>query len=850
VSDGLRLRVATAGLTAFRRTTLELLARHVDPAVAARLPEKPLHAILRDFAIEATGTAVGAAVDDSHPLLRVDLSQCVACLRCVSVCEDLQGQSVWHLFGRGETSRIGWDRGEQFAGSSCVACGACTDACPTGALVDSRRLTEAPPTDWVRTTCAYCGVGCELEAGVRDGRVIAARPVADAPVSKGHLCVKGRYGFDFGAAGDRVTTPLLRHGREWRRATWEEAIGAAGGGLRRIIAAHGPDAVGVLASARATHEETFLTQKFARLAIGTNNVDCCARVCHTPTAAAMKRMLGTGAATNSFDDIERAGTILVAGANPTANHPVVGARLKQQVRRGARLVVIDPRRTELAGLADVHLQLRPGTDVPLLNAIAHEIITNGWLATDFLATRVEGLEALREFLGQYPVERAAGVCGVPAAAIRAAARLYATAGPAMAFHGLGITEHLQGTETVMALVNLALLTGNLGRPGSGINPLRGQNNVQGAAIMGCDPEHLAGGRPLPEARAAFEAEWGATLPAGRGLNLLEMVDAAETGRLKALYVVGYDVLLTLANTHRTRAALAQLELVIVQDPYLTETARELGHVFLPVAVSFEKDGTFMNAERRVQRVRRAVDPPPGVPTDLEVIARLGAAVGTPLPAASAEAVWDEVRRLWPAVAGISYARLEAGGLQWPCPDERHPGTSLLHGQGFPGRARARLECVEWSPTPEVTSPDYPMLLTTGRDLYAFNAGTMTSRTAVGSLRPADTLDISPADARALGLADGGIVRLTSRYGATTLPLRLDDRVREGQLFATFHSPAQWVNRVTSDVRDRVTGAPEYKVTAVRIEAADPDVRVEPLNVTAQAARDGRFPDYPGGTMPG
>ena len=823
VRDGMRVRTDTEALQSFRRGTLALLAQHVSAASVARFPEKSFHRQLAQAGIAPEGDDCPALVDESHPLIRVDLSQCIACYRCVRVCEDLQGQSVWHILGRGDDSHVHWDRGERFADSSCVGCGACTDTCPTGALVDRRRLQDGPATAWTRTTCAYCGVGCELEAGVRDGKLVGTRPVLDAPVSKGHLCVKGRYAWDYGAAADRVTTPLLRQAGNWQAASWDEALGAAATGLADILRRHGPDAVGVLGSARATNEENYWTQKFARLVIGTNNVDCCARVCHTPTAAAMKRMLGTGAATNSFDDIEQARTILIAGANPPENHPVVGARIRQQVRRGAQLVVIDPRRTELAALATVHLAPRPGTDIPLFNALAREIIAQGWHDQPFVAARLDGFDAFRAFVEPFTVERAAATCGVDAAAIRAAARVYATGSPAMSLHGLGLTEHLQGTETVMALVNLALLTGNLGKPGAGVNPLRGQNNVQGAAVMGCDPDNLTGSQPLATARAAFERTWGAQLPATKGLHVLQMMDAAASGRLKALYVIGYDILLTLANTASTRSALGQLELVIVQDPFMTETAREFGHVFLPVATSFEKDGTFMNAERRIQRVRRALAAPAGVRTDLAAISGLSAALaakrggGTALPDTTPEAAWNEVRQVWPAAAGISYARLAEGGLQWPCPDEQHPGTTLLHRETFAGRPRATLECIDDVPTPEAASDDYPLLLTSGRNLYQFNAGTMTARTAVRSLRPEDTLDMSPADAAGLGFGAGDKVRVRSRHGEAVLPLRVDPRVQPGQLFASFHSPAQWLNALTSTVRDRITGAPEYKVTAVRVE---------------------------------
>ncbi|MFM1769981.1 MAG: hypothetical protein RJA22_2510, partial [Verrucomicrobiota bacterium] len=612
----------------------------------------------------------------------------------------------------------------------------------------------------------------------------------------------------------------------WQVVGWADAIAYVAGRLTELRAAAGPDSIGVLGSARGTNEENYLAQKFARVVLGTNNVDCCARVCHAPTAAGMKQTLGTGAATNSFDDIERAHAFLICGCNPTENHPIVGARIKQAVRHGARLIVVDPRDTELARMADVHLALRPGTNVPLLHALAHVMVAEGLVDPEALRDRVAGYEEFRGFIAAWTPERAEGVTGVPAERIRAAARLYAGARPAMCFHGLGMTEHVQGTEGVMTLVNLALLTGNFGRPGSGINPLRGQNNVQGSAHMGCEPGHLTGFVPLDQGRDAFSAAWGSPVPARAGLNLMQMMDAAlaegaGSARLRALWAIGYDVALTNPNTAVTREALGRLDLVVVQDLFLNELAREFGHVFLPACSSFEKDGTFMNSERRVQRVRRALPPAGGSRADWEILCEVARAMGAgeAFAFASAEAVWEEVRRVWKAGAGISYERLERGGLQWPCPAPEHPGTAILHTGGFPHGPRAALQCVEFAATGEVSSGEYPFLLTTGRTLYQFNAGTMTMRTPNAGLRGADTLDMSPGDAARLGLRDGQSVRVRSRHGDAVLPLRVDERVKAGELFATFHAAEVFLNRLTSPQRDRVVLTPEYKVVAVTVERA-------------------------------
>jgi formate dehydrogenase major subunit len=818
LADGMVIRTHTPGLESERTTLLRLLAERY-PRGQEGVPDNDLLRELRAYGLEGElGRSDPALVDDAHPYIRVDMNRCIHCYRCERICNDVQGQFTWRVWNRGADTRLVPDSGTTLRESSCVSCGACADACPSGALEDKSVIRLGAPVRWTRTTCPYCGVGCELNVGTRDRRIVDIRPVMDAPVSRGHLCSKGRYAFGFVGAPDRPTAPMIRDGSEWRTVSWEEAIGLVARRLEAIVARGGPDAVGILGSARATNEENYLAQKLARVVIGTNNVDCCARVCHAPSAAALKAMLGTGAATNSFADVERARTILVCGSNTTACHPIVGARIKQAALRGTKLVVIDTRRTELAEYADVHLAPRAGTDLLLMRAMAQVIVEEGLLDEDFVRGRVDGLEAFRAFVAPWTPERVVEDCGVAADDIRRAARLYATERPAMSVHGLGLTEHVHGTDTVKALINLALLTGNLGRPGAGVNPLRGQNNVQGAAHMGCEPRALTGMVGLEEGRARFEGVWGAPIPAGRGLDLMEMMDAARAGRLSALWAIGYDVYLTNPGEARTRAALGALELLVVQDLFLNETARALAHVFLPVAASFEKDGTFMNGERRIQRVRRAVEPPPGVRSDWEILCAVAREMGkgSGFGFRSAQEIWEEIRAVWPAGAGISYARLEAGGLQWPCPSEDHPGTELLHEQSFAHRVRASLQCVEPAVSPEAPSAEYPFLLVTGRDLYQFNAGTMTGRTDNLVLRPRDVLEVAPRDGARLGLRDGEIVRVESRHGHADLPVQLREEIREGEVFTTFHSAAAFVNRLIGGGLDPITHTPEYKRTAVRI----------------------------------
>ncbi|MBZ4374097.1 formate dehydrogenase subunit alpha [Corallococcus sp. AS-1-6] len=818
--EGMEVRTRSPQVEAQRRVLLRLLASQYPAEAVERHPDKPFHRALREYGLEdeVRGAPRPESLDDSHPYLHVDMSQCIHCYRCVRICDDVQGQFVWRVWNRGAATHILPD-GPDLRQSSCVSCGACVDSCPTGALEDRTLLDRGWPEAWTRTICSYCGVGCEMDVGTRDGRIVTVRPSREGPSNRGHLCSKGRYAFDFVTAPDRVTVPLLREAGGWRRASWDEALGFIAERLRRLRDAHGPDSVGMLGSARATNEENYLAQKLARVVLGTNNVDCCARVCHAPSAAGLKRMLGTGAATNSFEDVEHARTLLVAGSNTTECHPVVGARIKQAALRGAKLIVIDSRRTELARYADVHLRPRPGTDVPLLNALAQVIVTEGLCAPDFLRERVDAVEDFQAFIRDWTPERAARLCEVDAEDLRKAARLYATHGPSMMVHGLGMTEHVQGTETVMALVNLALLTGNLGGPGMGVNPLRGQNNVQGSAHMGCEPGQLTGYVPLEEHRARFEDAWGAPLPSTPGMDLMRMMEAARGGRLKALWAFGYDVLLTNPGANATREALERLELLVVQDLFLNETAKALGHVFLPACTSFEKDGTFMNGERRVQRVRASLPPMGESLPDWEILCRAARALGHPEGFAftSPEEIWNEVRRVWPVGAGLSYARLERGGLQWPCPDETHPGTRVLHTRGFSLGPRAALRRIGYTPSPEARSDDFPFVLMTGRRLYGFNAGTMTSRTPHARLQPGDWLDMAPADAERLGLQEGARVRVRSRHGEAVLPMRRAEGLRPGELFTTFHTAETFINAVIGPHQDPYTHTPDYKVTAVRVE---------------------------------
>lgn len=819
-SDGLSVLTHSPQVIAQRKTNLELLA-YEYPADEPLSEHVEFHRYLMEYGVLPKGAIDRDAFKDfEHPYLRVDMDKCVYCYRCVRICDEVQGQFAWRAWNRGDRTRILPDKGLKMLDSSCVSCGACADTCPSGAIQDRLVVEQGQPDKWTRTTCPYCGTGCEMWLGTREGKVVVAKPVLDAPVNKGHLCVKGRYAHAFVHSQDRATEPMIRVEGEWQVVSWDEALTFAASWLREIVETQGPSAVGVLGSARATNEENYLAQKFARVVLGSNNVDCCARVCHGPTAAALKMSFGTGAATNSFNDIEEAGAFLICGANPTENHPIVGARIKQAVLKGASLVVIDPRVTELAALADVHLQIKPGTNLPILHGLASVILEQGWEDKVFVASRTEGIDEYLNFLRDWNADKAAELCGVSAEAIREAAWIYSH-GPSMIFHGLGATEHTQGTEGVRCLANLALLTGNVGKPGTGENPLRGQNNVQGSAHMGCEPSNLAGYVPIQQSAEWTEDVWGAPVPRDPGLTWMKMLDAAVEGKLKALWAIGYDVYLSNPNANRTAEGLRNLDLLIVQDLFLSETAREFANVFFPACSSYEKDGTFMNSERRVQRVRQAIPPIGNSLPDWQIVCRLAERMGKAqfFSYDTPEEIWEEVRKVWKAGSGISYARIEEGGLQWPCPDEDSAGTTILHKDRFPLGERAPLAAIPYKPTPERTSAEFPFLLNTGRTLYQFNAGTMTFRTRNVVMRPTDTLDINPADATRLDISDGDPVLMESKFGSAVLPARLDERVRLGELFATFHDPRIFTNKVINNLRDTTTGAGEYKVTAVRLTKA-------------------------------
>lgn len=817
VREGMVVRTETDGLRRHRRNLLEL---YLSEAPEGTRPDKlrQLAAALSVTDVRYQGGSRRDPVrDESNPFFTFDNALCISCARCVRACDEIQGTFALTMIHRGFEARPVAGRGS-YAASNCVSCGACVKECPTGALADNTVLRHGPPTSLVRTTCAYCGVGCTLNAGLRDGRVVSMVPADDGPSNHGHACVKGRYAWTYHDAPDRLRQPLLKDGDRWKAIPWPEALDRMAGEFARIQREHGRDALATISSSRGTNEENYLFAKFMRCVIGTNHIDNCARVCHSATVTGMMETLGASAATNSIQDLEKTRLILVVGANPTESHPVLGAMIKQAHRRGVPLIVADPRRTELARLADLHLALHPGTNVALLNGMAHVIAAEGLVDKAFVEARTEGFRAWRDAVAEATPEVTERITGVPAHALREAARRYATSGASFCAHGLGVTEHRWGSHGVIALCNLALATGNLGRPGTGINPLRGQNNVQGASDMGCLPTYFAGYQTFddPALQARHQAVTGRPLPTARGMKTPEMWEAALEGRLKGLWITGYDVAQTDPNLKKVRAALAHLDFLVVQDLFLSETAK-LAHLVIPGASFLEKDGTFTNLERRIQRIRKAVDPPAGVLPDWQVVCEVAQRMGYPMRYAHPSEIMDEVARLTPSLAGVTYERLDRPeGLQWPVGGEQLPGTALMHADRFPF-GKARFVPVDYLPPGESPSTDYPFILITGRLLQHYNCGAQSRRTPVMELVDADVLEMHPEDAARLGLTEGEWVRLASARSEATLPLAVSPRVQPGQLFTTFHFPATAINELLSSSADESSKCPEYKVSAVRVE---------------------------------
>ena len=764
--------------------------------------------------------------DESNPYFTYDPSKCIVCNRCVRACEETQGTFALTINGRGFESRVSAGQMDAFMESECVSCGACVEACPTATLTEKTVIMLGQAEHSKVTTCAYCGVGCSFKAEMKGNEVVRMVPYKDGKANQGHSCVKGRFAWGYATHKDRILNPMIRKSISdpWREVSWEEALSYAASEFRRIQAKHGKDSIGGITSSRCTNEETYLVQKLVRAAFGNNNVDTCARVCHSPTGYGLKQTLGESAGTQTFESVMQSDVILIMGANPAAGHPVFASQIKRRVRQGAKLIVIDPRTTEMVKSphiqADYHLKLRPGTNTAIITALAHVILSEGLQNEAYIEERcdLQSYQDWKEFVlrEDNSPEAMAAITGVPADIIRGAARLYATGGNASIYYGLGVTEHAQGSTTVMGIANLAMCTGNVGREGVGVNPLRGQNNVQGSCDMGSFPHELPGYRHISDStvRGQFEQAWGVTLNPEPGLRIPNMFDAALDGSFKGLYCEGEDIVQSDPNTQHVAAALQAMECIVVQDLFLNETAK-YAHVFLPGSSFLEKDGTFTNAERRISRVRKVMPAKAGK-SDWEVTVALAEALGYPMPYNHPSEIMDEIAALTPSFHGVSYDKLEKlGSIQWPCNESAPEGTPIMHVGSFI-RGKGKFINTQYFATDEKVTQRYPLILTTGRILSQYNVGAQTRRTENSQWHSEDRLEIHPHDAEDRGIREGDWVGVESRAGQTVLRATVTEKVQPGVVYTTFHFPESGANVITTDNSDWATNCPEYKVTAVQV----------------------------------
>ncbi len=839
VEAGMAVKTQTPKLADLRRNVMELyISDHpLDCLTCAANGNCELQTIagavgLREvrYGMEGANHFTDAKKDESNPYFTYDPAKCIVCNRCVRACEEVQGTFALTISGRGFGSRVTAGQGVDFMDSDCVSCGACVNACPTATLMEKTVIAKGQAEHTVTTTCAYCGVGCGFKAEMQGSQVVRMVPWKDGKANEGHACVKGRFAWGYATHKDRITKPMIRAKTSdpWREVSWEEAFAHAAKEFRRIQDTYGKNSIGALVSSRCTNEEDYLVQKLVRAAFGNNNVDTCARVCHSPTGYGLGQTLGTSAGTQTFKSVEHSDVILIIGSNPGEGHPVVASRLKKRIRAGARLIVIDPREIDMVNApharATHHLKLRPGTNVAMLSALAHVIVTEGLVNEQFIAERCE-MQAFadwREFAARpaNSPEAMESVTGVPAAEVRAAARLYATGGNAAIFYGLGVTEHSQGSTAVIGIANLAMATGNVGREGVGVNPLRGQNNVQGSCDMGSFPHELPGYRHVSDTitRELFENAWKVSIQTEPGLRIPNMLEAALDGSFMGLYCQGEDPAQSDPNTQHVQAALGAMEFVVVQDLFLNETAK-FAHVFLPGASFLEKDGTFTNAERRISRVRKVMPPLAGK-ADWEVTMGLANALGYAMHYEHPSQIMDEIASLTPTFSGVGYDKLERmGSLQWPCNDAAPEGTPTMHVDHFV-RGKGRFLITQYVPTDEKVTRKFPLLLTTGRILSQYNVGAQTRRTENVRFYDQDRLEIHPHDAEERGIKDGDWVGIQSRAGDTVLRATITGRVQPGVVYTTFHFPESGANVITTDNSDWATNCPEYKVTAVQLVQVD------------------------------
>jgi len=829
VAEGMKVSTKSEKLDRIRKGVMELyLSDH--PAECATGAECEVHAVAKKIGVATSryttpDTHLDLAKDESNPYFTFDSTECIVCNRCVRACDEVQGTFALTIENRGFEARVS-SSGTSFIDSECVSCGACVQACPTGALTEKTLLTIGPPTSSVITTCAYCGVGCSFKAEMRGDEVVRMVPLKAGGANEGHSCVKGRFAYGYATHSDRITKPMIRASINdpWKEVSWDEAITYASDGLKRIQSESGINAIGGITSSRCTNEEVFVVQKMVRAAFGNNNVDTCARVCHSPTGYGLGQTFGTSAGTQDFESVEHSDVIMLIGANPTSAHPVFASRMKQAIRKGAKLIVIDPRVIPLVRTPGVeaahHLQLMPGTNVAVINALAHVIVTEGLIKRDFVEARcdAQSFKEWEEFicLPENSPESLEASSRVPATQIRAAAYLFANARNGSIYYGLGVTEHSQGSTMVMGIANLSMATGNIGRKGVGVNPLRGQNNVQGSCDMGSFPHELPGYRHIsnPDTRKIFNDAWGVELQERPGMRIPNMFDAAIAGQYRGMYVQGEDIAQSDPNTSHVHAALRAMDMVIVQDLFLNETSK-FAHVFLPGTSFLEKDGTFTNAERRINRVRPVMKSKTGK-SEFEVTCDLATAMGYPMSYESGAQIMDEIAATTPTFSGVSFAKLdELGSIQWPCNEANPQGTPMMHIDHFV-RGQGQFMKTPYVPTDEKATRKFPLLLTTGRVLSQYNVGAQTRRTKNNIWHSEDILDLHESDAQLRGIADGSWVKLASRVGETIMKARITDEVPAGVVYTTFHFPESGANVITTDFSDWATNCPEYKVTAVEI----------------------------------
>jgi formate dehydrogenase alpha subunit len=827
---GMVVKTNTEAIRAMRKTTLELLLS--EHRLVCTTCDRDGDCLLQDYAYEyqasekrfpSVATPPGQEnYTTGNKSIEYDPSKCIRCQRCVKICAEVEMAEALTLRGRALDVQVATGLDLPLNDTTCELCGLCVSTCPTGALYErsAEGLGRAKELVKVRTTCPYCGVGCQIDLNVnpKTNRIVRVTSEPGCVPNDGNTCVKGRFGFHFVHSPERLTTPMIREGDSFRPVSWEEAIGLVGRRFREIRDKNGPDSIAFISSCRCTNEENYLVQKLARAAGGTNMVDQCATTCHAPTVAGLAAAFGSGAMTNSIGEIKDVQTLLVIGSNPTEAHPIIGMEMKKALRRGAFIIVCDPRKTWIARHAHLHIQHLPGTDNMLVNAMMNYIIERGLYDKAFIEERCENFEALRENLKGYTVEKAAELCRVDADLIRRAAEAYAKGNPSAIFYTLGITEHTCGTENVKNLANLAMLCGQIGKPSSGVNPLRGQNNVQGGCDMGAMASALPGYQKWtdPAVRAKFEKAWGVKLPENKGGRITDFIEQAGDGTLKALYCMGEDPVLSDPNQAKVISSLKRLEFIVCQEIFMSETAK-LANVILPGACFAEKDGTFTNTERRVQRVRKAVDPPGDAKPDWQVLCMVSTAMGFPMLYEHPGQVWDELASLTPSLAGINYARIDKVGLQWPCPAPDHPGTEYLHKGRFT-RGKGLFHMIRHRPPAEVPDQDYPLTLSTGRTLYHYNVGNMTRKSAgITQKQPDSFVEMNPQDARSLGITHSERVKVSTRRGSVVVRAVVDDRVRPGVIWMPFHFMEASTNVLTNDQFDDVTRTGEYKCCAARVE---------------------------------